>query len=159
TGSGALTAPGFTISLDAAIRVTTPGVTTITYYAVDSAGNKSASGSTTVGVRDGPAMTLTADKDSVTVGQLLTLTATVALPATNPPAISTVRVTFYDGTTVLGAPPLGWGGTATLTTRLSGSGVRTLRAFYPGDPTLGTGQSEAFLNETVSSLPNEGFIP
>ena len=59
-------------------------------------------------------------------GQDITLTATVS------PATITGKVTFYDGTTVLGTGVL-TNGKAALSTGLLASGVRSLRALYPGN--------------------------
>lgn len=60
-------------------------------------------------------------------GQPATLTASVSAGATG-------KVTFYDGTTILGVGTLS-GTHASLTTVMLPSGVRTLRAHYDGDGT------------------------
>ncbi len=62
----------------------------------------------------------------VYLGEAATLTATVS------PAGTTGKVTFYDGTTVLGIRTLS-GSQATMSTVLLGSGSHALHAYYSGD--------------------------
>ncbi len=84
-------------------------------------------------------------------GQPVTLTATIT-PSTTPG-----RVTFYDGTTVLGTSTIS-GGTAVLTTRLLPAGSHSLLAYFPG---AGGGlyfpSSSAMLALSVFSSPQSGF--
>jgi hypothetical protein len=61
-------------------------------------------------------------------GRAVTLTASVTPGATG-------KVTFYDGTTVLGTSSLN-AGQATFTTVLLPSGTRYLRAHYSGTPRI-----------------------
>lgn len=84
-------------------------------------------------------------------GQSIKLTATVTSQA------STGSVTFYDGTIVLGMATLA-NGSATLTTQLLASGVRSLYARYDGDFTH-LGSVSPKLAQTVNSLPSSGFQP
>src|SRR5436305_1803756 len=58
--------------------------------------------------------------------------APVTLTATITPGSATGRVTFYDGTTVLGIRTIS-GGTASLTSSLLPGGNRSLRVYYAGD--------------------------
>ncbi len=89
------------------------------------------SGSNNVTILLGAAPTLStvslvAAPGTATLGQAITMTATVA------PASATGKVTFYDGTTILGVSPLA-SGQASFTTRLLPSGRRSLTARYGGD--------------------------
>ncbi|MFN0100991.1 MAG: FG-GAP-like repeat-containing protein [Bryobacteraceae bacterium] len=79
------------------------------------------------------------------LGQAVLLTATVA------PAGATGKVTFYDGTSVIGVGALS-GVTATFTTTLLPAGTRSLRAYYAGDVNFSpsTSSSVAF---TVNVTP------
>src|ERR1019366_8735718 len=56
----------------------------------------------------------------------------VTLTAVMTPSSATGRVTFYDGTMVLGVSTIA-AGQASLTTNLLSSGTRILRAHYSGD--------------------------
>ena len=75
-------------------------------------------------------------------GAQVTLTATVTSGATG-------QVTFYDGTTVLGAASLS-AGKSIITTILLPSGTRSLRAYYGGDSTYNVSTSAA-VAQTVSA--------
>src|SRR5689334_7176866 len=74
-------------------------------------------------------------------GQPVTLVATVS------PAAATGTVTLYDGVAVLGVSKLSGGKvtltTATLTTTSLGIGIRSLQAFYSGDPSFQSSTSAA----------------
>ncbi|MCE5307753.1 MAG: FG-GAP-like repeat-containing protein [Acidobacteriales bacterium] len=82
--------------------------------------------------------------------------ATVTLTATVLPAAATGKVTFYDGTTVLGVGTLA-GGTATLRTILLPAGNRFLRAFYGGDSTYAPSTSTVSAH-TVNSQRASSFL-
>src|SRR6185369_9079278 len=91
---------------------------------------------------------LTAAPNPSTLGQPVTLTATVAAGATG-------KVTFFDGSNILGISSVAFG-QATLTTRLIPSGTRSLRAFYGGDISkLPSGST--LLTQTVSPVAITGF--
>jgi hypothetical protein len=90
------------------------------------------------------ATTLTTDASTVTVGEPVTLTATVTSPAGTP----TGTVTFFDGTTVLGSAALDANGQATLVVQLGG-GDHTLTAAFAGGGAFAASTSSA-LAETVS---------
>ena len=79
------------------------------------------------------------------LGKSLTLTATV-LPNT-----TTGKVTFYNGTSILGQGTLS-SGTATLTTSLLPVGVNLLKAYSPGN-----GTASAIRTQTVNSVVQKGF--
>ena len=77
---------------------------------------------------------------AVTVGQAVTLTATVTgTPGSNP----TGTVSFMDGPTPLGTATLTTGGTATLTTNVLDVGSHAITADYPGDGSNGPSSSAA----------------
>uniref|UniRef100_Q02BD5 Conserved repeat domain n=1 Tax=Solibacter usitatus (strain Ellin6076) TaxID=234267 RepID=Q02BD5_SOLUE len=83
-----------------------------------------------------------------TLSQVVTLTATVTAGAAG-------KVTFYNGTSVLGVGTLS-GGQATSATRLLGAGNHTLHAHYRGDATHGASDSLAVI-QTTSANPASGF--
>ena len=88
--------------------------------------------------------------ESFHVGQAVTLTATVS------PSAATGKVTFYDGTTVLGVGTLA-GGTATLSTILLPAGSRSLRAYYGGDA-IYLASTSASVAQTVNAQPANSFL-
>jgi hypothetical protein len=97
-------------------------------------------------------ISLTISPPSTSVfGQPVTLTAGVSPPA------ATGKVTFYDGTTVLGTGLPG-SGQATLTTSLLSAGGRSLRAYYSGDANYGAASS-GIAALTVNTVPGDGFTP
>src|SRR5438128_2091766 len=93
-------------------------------------------------------VTLMAMPNPSLFGQSVTLTASVSPDATG-------KVTFYDGTTVLGTATLA-GGQAVLSTLALGFGARSLRARYKGDATHPAGYSSP-LSHTVASVGAYGF--
>ena len=93
--------------------------------------------------------TLTSSSNPSTYGQAVTLTAAVS------PAAATGRVTFYDGTTILGSASLA-SGQATLTTSLIASGFRSLTAHYSGDSAQPASTSTALIQKVIA-LPSNGF--
>jgi hypothetical protein len=112
--------------------------------------------------QDTTQVTLAASSTSATVGQAVTLTATVAVAAPGS-GTPTGTVTFSDGATVLGTGTLS-GGVAKLTTAKLGAGGHALTASYAGDPndlpstttsaaTVNVGQasSDTTLKTSVSS--------
>ena len=101
-------------------------------------------------VRGGATSTiLQATPSPVTFGASLTLTATVT------PSSATGKVTFYDGSLVLGTSSLS-GGVAVETVHLYSTGRRSLFARYEGDST-NTGSPSAPVTVTVTSTPAAGF--
>jgi large repetitive protein len=81
-------------------------------------------------------------------GRAVTLTASVTPGATG-------KVTFYDGTTVVGTSNLN-AGQAIFTTVLLPSGTRYLRAHYSGDSAYNPGNS-AVVAQTVLAQPSLGL--
>lgn len=73
-------------------------------------------------------VTLTASSTSPTLGQQITLTATMT------PALATGTITFKDGSTILGSPVALAGGVATYTTSTLAIGAHSLTASYSGSP-------------------------
>jgi len=69
-----------------------------------------------------PTTNLTSSPNPANLGQVVTLTATVTSGATG-------KVTFYDGTTMLGVSAVS-GEQASWSTVLLPSGARSLRAYY-----------------------------
>jgi uncharacterized protein (TIGR03437 family) len=94
---------------------------------------------------------LTSSTSSPVFGSPTTLTATLSPPA------ASGKVTFFDVTSILGSSAL-TGGHAALTTNLLPCGLRTLRAYYGGDPTYAPGMS-AVLPITVGAAAGKGFAP
>lgn len=96
--------------------------------------------------------TLVANVSSITVGQSVTLTATVA-PASGTTA-PTGTVTFFNGTTSLGTSTLAANGstaTASLSTTALPAGAGSLTAQYGGDAAFGASTSSA-ITVTVTQL-------
>src|SRR5271166_5685270 len=93
---------------------------------------------------------LTSSPNPANLGQVVTLTATVTSGATG-------KVTFYDGTTILGIAAVS-GGQASWSTVLLPSGARSLRAYYQGD-TGHAPSGSALVAEAVHALPSLGLNP
>ena len=93
-------------------------------------------------------VTLSATPNPSNLGQAVTLTATVTTGATG-------KVTFYDGSTILGTSTIA-GTQATLVTELLPVGSRSLRAFYLGDLNYQT-SSSSVLPHTVVAGPSLGL--
>jgi uncharacterized protein (TIGR03437 family) len=91
---------------------------------------------------------LTSSSGGSIFGQPVVLTASLSSPVAG-------QVTFYDGVAVLGVAQ-GNTGVATLTTTLLPAGVRSLKAFYPGDPTYTSATSPAFVF-SVSTIGDGNF--
>jgi hypothetical protein len=94
--------------------------------------------------------TILASPNPSNYGQPVTLTATVTTGATG-------KVTFYDGTVILGVGTIS-GTQARLTTVMLSSGTRKLRAYYQGNGAY-AGSSSAVLAQTVVAGPSLGFDP
>ncbi len=97
-------------------------------------------------------LTLSASPNPARYGQSVTLTAAVS------PAAATGTVTFYDGTTVLGASPLAGGQAQFGRAVLLASGLRTLKARYTGDSNYAASAS-APLTESINAVTGSGFQP
>jgi len=96
---------------------------------------------------------LTSSVNPVTYGQNVTLTAAVSAGGTPP---GSGRVTFYDGTAVLGSAAVAGNGSAGLTTRLVSTGTRLLRAYYSGGGGYAASTSVA-LPVNVNALSSNAF--
>ena len=81
----------------------------------------------------------------------MTLTAQIA------PAPGAGKVTFYDGTAVLGSVAVA-GGSASLTTSLLSAAGHTLRAWYSGNPSYTSSVSTA-MALAVAARPSSTFLP
>jgi large repetitive protein len=95
-------------------------------------------------------VTLAASPNPAIFGSPVTLTAAVTPPT------ATGKVTFYDGSVVLGTSAVS-GGEATLTIPLNVTGLRSLTARYLGDSDNPVVLSPAFW-ETVNSIASSGFV-
>ena len=93
--------------------------------------------------RAATAVSVASSPNPSTLGQSVTLTATVALPG------ASGAVTFYDGTTILGRKTL-VSGQASLTTRLLPAGARSITAYSAGI-------TSASSIQTVNAVPAMGF--
>jgi hypothetical protein len=91
------------------------------------------------------ATALTSSSTVSTLGQPVTLTATVTATT----GIPTGVVTFYDGTTILGTATLNGNGVATLTISTLTPGAHLIRALYNGDVKDGT--SSGWLKQGVTA--------
>lgn len=94
--------------------------------------------------------TLAAAPNTVTVGQTVTLTATVA-SATGTP---TGSVNFLDGTTVLGSGALTAQGTATFSSTALAAGTHSLTAQYSGDSMFAAGTSSVVSLVVTAAMPD-----
>jgi uncharacterized protein (TIGR03437 family) len=89
-------------------------------------------------------VTLTATANPAQYGQLVTLTAALSS------ASATGKVTFYNGTTVLGIAQMN-GGLASLFTIVLSSGTNSSWAYYSGDANYASSKS-ATISETVNTV-------
>jgi hypothetical protein len=90
---------------------------------------------------------LTGAPNPSNTGQSVTLTATVSAAAATPSL--TGRVSFLDGTTLLGSSPVS-GGVATLITTFTTAGSHSLTATYSGDANYSPSTSAAY-TQTVNA--------
>ena len=111
--------------------------------------NSNNTASDTTNVRYATTVSLTSSPDPSILGQRVTLTATVGS--------GTGKVTFYDGTTMIGVAALS-GKQATFVTTLLASGSRALTARYDGDLTYGPVFSSV-LTQTVNAVSANGALP
>jgi len=92
--------------------------------------------------RRGSTTTLSSSANPATVGQAITLTATVS------PGTATGTFTFKDGTTVLTTIPLSEG-TARFTTSTLMQGTHRITAVYNGNSTY-AGSTSAVLSQVIN---------
>ena len=93
---------------------------------------------------------LLAAPSSITLSQTVTLTATITPP---PPA---GKVTFYDGSLILGVAAIAAGGTATFSTAFLAPGKRSLQARFWGQANFSASASTV-VQVTVTPLPGVNF--
>jgi hypothetical protein len=93
----------------------------------------------------GTATSLTSSPNPSRHGQMVTFTATVT--PTSGTGTPTGTVTFLDGSTTLGSPPLN-SGVATFSTSSLSTGTHSITAQYGGDTNYG-GSTSAVLSQTV----------
>ena len=98
-------------------------------------------------VRNRVSASMTSSPNPSNLGQSVTLTGTITPAATG-------KITFFDGTTILGEASI-LNGTASFTTELLSSGTRSLRALYSGNSTYGPASSA--LTQTVNDTPINGL--
>ena len=95
--------------------------------------------------------TLQASSASITAGQSVTFTATVA-GSSGSTGVPTGTVTFLNGTTTLGTGTLNGSGVATYTTMALGAGTNSITAAYGGDSNFAASTSTA-VTVTVQAVP------
>ena len=112
---------------------------------------------------DSPSISNTVSQQVIAVSSSIVLTSSanpstlghrVAMAATVSPQTATGKVTFYDGSTILGIGTL-VNGQATLTTSLLPAGANLLKAYYAGDGNDTAASSS--LSQSVSALTENGF--
>jgi hypothetical protein len=153
SGIGGVAVAGtFSLTYDGA---TSPPVNAGTYNVVatfTSADPNYAGASNTATItinRSATSTTLTASPNAATLGQPVTITATVS--AVPPGAgLPTGTVTFLDSTTTLGTALLNGSGQASITTSSLAVGPHSITANYGGDGNFSGGSAAASMNLTVS---------
>jgi hypothetical protein len=120
-----------------------PGAAALALFAFFISGICSAQTATSTALSASPTPSL--------LGEPVNLTATVT------PSAATGKVTFYDGTTILGVATI-TGGTASLTTVMLPSGARSLRAYYAGDSGHSASTSMV-VTQNVTAAASLGFRP
>ncbi len=152
TRADALAASASYPAVTVTVNVSSAAAASLTNTATVSGGNSftpTFTASDTTTILQTTTLTLTRSPNPSTFGQAVTLTATVS------PAAATGKVTFYDGTAVLGSGTVS-AGVATLITRLLPSGSHTLKAYYGGDATDAVSTSAA-VAQTVNTAPQNSF--
>jgi len=103
------------------------GVNTVTYYAVDVAGNAESSRTLSFGITNTTTTSLGSSVNPVASGKVVKFSATVTATSGTP----TGSVAFYDGGTALGTSSLS-GGTATFSTAKLAGGSHSITATFLG---------------------------
>jgi Bacterial Ig-like domain (group 3)/FG-GAP-like repeat/Putative Ig domain/FG-GAP repeat len=133
---------------------TAGGSFTFTTQVVDSTGTLAGTASDNCGIAIAPestSTTLAVTPNPAGLGQPVTLTAQIV------PAPGAGKVTFYDGTAVLGSASVA-GGSASLTSNLPIAAAHTLRAAYGGNPSY-TGSASTATALAVQAHPSSTFLP
>ncbi len=119
------------------------GVNTVTYYAVDVAGNVESTKTLTFGITNTTTTSIASSANPVASGKTVKFTATVSATA----GTATGSVTFKDGATVLGTASLS-GGVASFSTSKLASGTHSITASFLGSTYFVASASSA-LTEVV----------
>jgi hypothetical protein len=98
------------------------------------------------------ATTLSASSSSLTAGQSLTLTATVADATPNSTGTPTGTVSFFDGSTLLGTAALSGGTASYASASLTPSVSHALTAMYSGDVNFIASSTGAAISVPVAAL-------
>ncbi len=139
--------PAIVVTLDVAGNLTGDITASATVSGGGDANNANNFISDTTFVRMTTTTSMTSSPNPSTLGQSVTLTAIISS--------GTGKVTFYDGTAVLGIATV-VGNQATFSTSLLSSGSHSLRARYNADSTYGPSLSLNHL-QTVNVLPSNGM--
>jgi hypothetical protein len=121
------------------------GVNTVSYFAVDVAGNAESSKAISFGITNTTSTTITASPNPVGSGKAVKFTASVSATSGTP----TGSVTFKDGATVLGTTALS-GGLANFSTAKLASGSHSITASFVGSTYFIASASSA-LTEVVEN--------
>ena len=97
--------------------------------------------------------TVSASATSLTTGQSVTFTGTIAGPAGNT-TVPTGTVTFLDGTTTLGIGTLNSSAQATYSTSSLGAGSHSITAQYGGDTNFAGSTSSAITITVLAATPS-----
>ena len=144
--AGGSSYPAITVTLNVAGGASSPQVNSAT---VSGGGSPSAGITNSTVILSAAAVSLASATNPSVFGQAVTLTATVT------PSAATGKVTFYEGTTVLGTSPLS-SGVASLSTILLPAGSGTLRAYYGGDGSHGSSVSN-LVSQSVNANAGGAF--
>ncbi|MHB9863802.1 Ig-like domain-containing protein [Streptomyces sp. YIM S03343] len=103
---------------------------------------------------DSSTTTVTASPPAATVGQSVTLNATVSCPGDPSPGLG---MTFWDGADTLATVPVSAGGQAQYTTTFSTTGTHTITAAYNGnDNCSGSSNTTDVVVSAVTPPPPSG---
>jgi hypothetical protein len=144
---------GAAVFLTSALSMGTHTLTAIYSGDTNHLGSTAAAFTQTVNPNSATVTALSASASEITLGQNVTLTATVSSASGTPSG----TVAFYDGASPLGTHTLS-GGQAVLTARLFPSGKRTIHAYYSGNNAF-TPSFSPGLVETVRAQPANHVIP
>jgi autotransporter-associated beta strand protein len=130
-GTGTLNGSGVATFSTSALPVATNSITAM-YSGNSTLGSSTSSATTVTVMQDSTSTVLTLSPNPSSVGQAVTLTATVTA-ASPGSGVPTGGVTFMSGTTTLGSANLNSSGVATTTTMNIPLGTNTITAQYAGD--------------------------
>jgi streptogramin lyase len=147
-GSGNLTSSGIATLSTAGLSLGAHSLTAVYSGNTTSAGSISSVFTETINALTTTTAVLAGSPNPATVGQSVTLTATIT-PAPSGSPLGTVS--FFDGTTLLGSGNLNSAGVATLSTAGLAVGAHSLTAVYSGN-TTSAGSTSSVFTETVSTV-------